>query len=112
MEIKTKQIQQQLIKDFNKCIGKRLEYFRKLKGYSMGDFAYKLKIHIMKLDKYESGQKSITFPLLLLAMEILNISLDNFFGCEAKLNDKEENANFIRTLLSLKKENEENKTSD
>lgn len=112
MEIKTKQIQQQLIKDFNKCIGKRLEYFRNLKGYSMGALAYKLKIPIMRLDRYESGQKSFSFPLLLLAMEILNISLDEFFGCDAELNDKEEKANFIRTLLSLKKENEENKTSD
>lgn len=104
MEIKTKQMQQQLIKDFNKCIGKRLGYFRNLKGYSMGDFACKLKISIMKLDRYESGQKIISFPLLLLAMEILNISLDDFFGCEAKLNDKEIKANFINTLLSLKKE--------
>ena len=103
MEIKTKQMQQQLIKDFNECIGKRLGYFRNLKGYSLGDFAYKLKIPIIRLDRYESGQKSISFPLLLLAMEILNISLDDFFGCEAKLNDKETKADFINTLLSLKK---------
>ncbi|MBD5398724.1 helix-turn-helix transcriptional regulator [bacterium] len=99
-----KEIQKQIIKDFNKCIGKRLKNLRKLKNYSKENFADKLSISVDELEIYESGQTYIPFPLLLLITEFLNISLDDFFGTGSELKNRKVRTNFMKVLFSLKKE--------
>ena len=102
--MENKDIQKQMIKDFSECLGKRLKNLRELTNFSKEDFADKLGISVDELEIYESGQDYIPLYLLLLITEVLNISLDDFFGRGSKIKDKEVEANFIRILFSLKDE--------
>ena len=104
MDQKEIEIQNEILKDFNKCVGKRLTIFREARKFSKKDFANKLGISVKKLEIYESGKDGIPFSLLFLSVEILHISLSCFFGKSSEIHDRRMKPNLIRTLISLKEE--------
>ena len=80
--------QQKIIsKDFN--LGKKIAYFRNLKGYSQEDLAKKIGKTRGTISAYENNIADITVPILLLIAKSLKITL---YDLVYELDSKEEQA--------------------
>ena len=62
-----------------KKIGVRISVLRKVRGFSLEKFSEVSKISIQNLEKYESGEKSMTIDELVMIADILRIGAFQFF---------------------------------
>jgi len=69
--------------DENILIGKKLRYYRLIKGISQVQTAEYLGITFQQVQKYESGKNRISLPTAKKVCELYNISLDELFGQES-----------------------------
>jgi transcriptional regulator with XRE-family HTH domain len=63
------------ISDFDKVLGKKIEYYRILRGFSRKTMAEKLKITQQQVQKYEKGVNRITVSRLNDICKILGVSI-------------------------------------
>lgn len=66
---------------YDKIIGERLRYHRKILGLSMQDVAPQLEITYQQLQKIENGVNRIGIGRLLMLCEILDVSPSTILDC-------------------------------
>lgn len=74
--------------DFNRYIGHRLQNFRIIVDCPMKDIAKRLNTTIEDIQKYEEGQKTLSFYEILIYLDEIKVSVRDFFGEIADLNSK------------------------
>lgn len=74
--------------DFNCYIGRRLQNFRIIVDCPMKDIAKRLNVSIEDIQKYEEGKKTLSFYEILLYLDVMKVSVKDFFGEIADLNSK------------------------
>lgn len=64
--------------NFKNAISNELAYLRKMNGYSGKYLADMIGVSQQQISRYESAKTNITMETLVLILDILNCSLDNF----------------------------------
>lgn len=89
----------------NKDAGKRIQYLRKLNGYTREDFSEKVKISSKFLYEIELGRKGFSAEVLLSIARNLAVSCDYIMTGEGKIwKDSDQMAAFLENADSQKAE--------
>jgi len=67
------------MKDIRKSYGERLKAFRKIKGLSQEDLAFKSTIHRTYISEVERGRRNISIVNIAKIAKALNLSIKEFF---------------------------------
>ena len=67
------------MKDIRKLYGEYLKYFRKKKGLSQEDLAFKSSIHRTYISEVERGRRNISIVNIAKIAKALNLSIKEFF---------------------------------
>ena len=60
-------------------VGKRIKYFRLLRGMSQTDIAKQIGVRFQQVQKYESADNRISSSRLYLIAEVLGVGIEDFF---------------------------------
>ncbi len=89
----------------NKDAGKRIQYLRKLNGYTREDFSEKAKISSKFLYEIELGRKGFSAEVLLSIARNLAVSCDYIMTGEGEIwKDSDQMATFFENVNSQKLE--------
>ncbi|MBR1461394.1 helix-turn-helix transcriptional regulator [bacterium] len=86
-------------------LGKRVRFFRKIKGYSQEEFAEKIGIATNTLSSIETGNAFMTAVTLEKISDILNVRPKELFSFETE--SEEYMYDFVKNHLELVKTNSE-----
>ena len=60
-------------------VGRRIKYFRLLRGMSQTDIAKQIGVRFQQVQKYESASNRISSSRLYLIAEVLGVGIEDFF---------------------------------
>lgn len=73
-------------KEIYKIIGRKIKFFRQLKGLSQSNLAANLGVTHQQLQKYETGKNCIPIHRLVKLTEVLHIDFNTFFENSININ--------------------------
>ncbi len=87
-------------------LGKRIQYLRKIKGYSQEIFAEKIDIATTTLSSIETGNAFMTSQTLEKILEILEITPDELFTFQEQIESADMYAYILKKLEFIKNDDE------
>ncbi len=66
-------------KNIRKAIGRNVQKYRKLKGFSQTNLCYEIDLDISTLSRLERGELNVTLNTLYKIGKLLNVSIKDFF---------------------------------
>ncbi len=87
-------------------LGKRIQYLRKIKGYSQEIFAEKIDIATTTLSSIETGNAFMTSQTLEKILEILEITPEELFTFQEQVENTDMYDYIVKKLEFIKNDNE------
>lgn len=94
---------------FTKAVGQEVYRIRRNRVMTGKELAHKLNVSQQQVSRYERGVSNITVDTLILILNVLNVSIDEFFKqVYLNISDMQKTVaeSYQRILLSLKDSNE------